>query len=307
MVKTLSMQKITLLLLLLQPMWLLAQEYKFSARSSAYSHFDDGAPVESDRYIKLPFQLTADTIYDSLYVRTSGISKDHFIGSDLELNLCFAIASHSNISYKVEGDEGSRIVKIQFESIKFLTDTTEMDSTEGQVWLYEGSNTLELHYGTSVINNDKTYGLNFFTNEYDEGFLCGLRARRNKYYLKGSPGSPGIQGDLEFTSLIGDPTEGQVYKFELLPNSLRDELPFGMVAYPNPSNGVLNIQSTQDFVVSSARLSILSVAGQQVFTAALQPQTTNQTFDLSNLPAGMYLIEVAAGSQMGYSRLMISK
>src|SRR5690554_3361506 len=61
-------------------------------------------------------------------------------------------ASQSNISYKVEGDSGSQILKIEWNNVGFWDDMTGNDFMNFQVWLYEGSNSIEYRYGSSEIN-----------------------------------------------------------------------------------------------------------------------------------------------------------
>lgn len=57
----------------------------------------------------------------------------------------------SPISYMTSGTAGSRICKIEFKNAGFYSDTTGADSTNFQVWLYEGTNVIEFRYGPQGV------------------------------------------------------------------------------------------------------------------------------------------------------------
>lgn len=59
----------------------------------------------------------------------------------------------SPISYQTTGAAGSRIFKAEFKNAGFITDTAGVDSTNFQVWLYEGSNVIEFHYGPQYVSD----------------------------------------------------------------------------------------------------------------------------------------------------------
>ena len=57
----------------------------------------------------------------------------------------------SPISYLTTGTAGSRICKIEFKNAGFYSDTSGIDSTNFQVWLYEGTNVIEFRYGAQGV------------------------------------------------------------------------------------------------------------------------------------------------------------
>lgn len=59
----------------------------------------------------------------------------------------------SPISYLTTGTAPNRICKIEFRNCGFFSDATGMDSTNFQIWLYEGSNIIEYRYGPQYVND----------------------------------------------------------------------------------------------------------------------------------------------------------
>ncbi len=59
--------------------------------------------------------------------------------------------------------------------------------------------------------------------------------------------------------------------------------------YPNPSTGVLNIELP---LLSAAKLEVLNILGEQVYTEAWPAGKQKGMLDLTNLPAGAYIISI---------------
>jgi len=59
----------------------------------------------------------------------------------------------SAISYLTSGTAGSKICKIEYRNMGFYFDSAAVDSTNFQIWLYEGSNKIEYHYGPWAIQD----------------------------------------------------------------------------------------------------------------------------------------------------------
>ena len=58
--------------------------------------------------------------------------------------------------------------------------------------------------------------------------------------------------------------------------------------YPNPSNGILNIQQTEN---SKAALEIFTATGQLIFSSAISQQTSS--IDISSLSQGLYIVKLS--------------
>ncbi|MBL4862956.1 MAG: hypothetical protein JKY09_08080 [Crocinitomicaceae bacterium] len=136
--------------------------------------------------------------------------------------------SMSNISYKLEGPNGNRILKIEWNNVGFLDGNLDagnvyIDFTNFQVWLYEIDNAIEYRYGPNSISDPlPVYGGESGTwlgilPEYscDIGDWLG-----NVYSLEGDPLNPSMS--------MFDPNLGN-------PSFLNDVIPSGMVYRFTPS------------------------------------------------------------------------
>ena len=123
----------------------------------------------------------------------------------------FTGISKSPIRYKVEGAAGSRILKIEWKNVGFYEEGdfygTLNDFISFQLWLYEGSNTIEMHYGAHQVTDPS---VNYFG---ETGPLVGLadEALSNIYLLSGNPANPLVASS--FSTLNGTPANGTIYTF----------------------------------------------------------------------------------------------
>jgi hypothetical protein len=60
--------------------------------------------------------------------------------------------------------------------------------------------------------------------------------------------------------------------------------------YPNPVKSVLNISFGRQS--NNTKLSILNMLGQEVFSSTIENDVPKQSFDISKLPAGTYLVRI---------------
>jgi len=77
--------------------------------------------------------------------------------------------------------------------------------------------------------------------------------------------------------------------------------------YPNPSNGVFQIQANSQQLMANSRIEVYNALGQKVYAANINAATTQ--IDLSNQAAGVYLYKVITetGGLIGEGKLMIEK
>lgn len=207
--------------------------------------------------------------------------------------------SLSNISYLIEGAAGSRILKIEWKNVGFYSelgdDNISTDYTNFQLWLYEGTNDIEIHFGpTSVTQPNLSYDGEtgsfvalFPEYDYDNDVLPN-----NGIVLEGNSSSPTMKviSSLDsLTFLNGTIPNGTVYRFSNtntgifeFKNSLIDVL-----IYPNPSNDYFNIEfAKEDLKVES--ISILNIHGKIV----KEINYTGDEIDISYLTNGVYLVQI---------------
>lgn len=128
--------------------------------------------------------------------------------------------SQSNISYKVDGTPGSRIFKLEWNNMGFYdeieSDNISSDFMNVQLWLYEGSNIIEYHYGSSNISNPaESFG-------GEPGFGCGLYPEfdfnngivGNAYAISGNGSAPAFAYTPNYQVYVTTPpASGTVYRF----------------------------------------------------------------------------------------------
>tara|TARA_R110002020_G_scaffold312810_3_gene528192 strand:+ start:1649 stop:2620 length:972 start_codon:yes stop_codon:yes gene_type:complete len=213
------------------------------------------------------------------------------MGQDL-IDLGFSSGvSQSNISYKTEGASGSRILKIEWNNVGFYEDSTESDFMNFQLWLYEGSNTVEFHYGPSSINNPSE------SFEGETGPQISLitsfnidlqQLEDNAYFLSGNPVNPTVitltpADPIELSYLQGMMPNGTTYRFLRQPLSVEDFSQNDFQIYPNPTTEYLNIKTQ----LSNYNYSIYNSLGQKVNVTLFENKV-----DVSNLSNGIYLIKI---------------
>jgi hypothetical protein len=237
---------------------LLTNDYSFLMGSGSYSNLsnpisiNDGNLWDDPEYtfpIGFTFELY-DQLIDSIYLgpanggMISGVRDTNlipkyliipFLSDFIDRGVLDGI-SVSPLGYELTGSPGSRILKIEWKNAGFYNEmaflSTQNDFINFQVWLYEGTNTVEYRYGPRNIQNDS---LNYDGNT---GARIGLSDyfAFDPYLLKGPQGNPVLTDSLTYIS--GTPTNGKIYTFYKLTtgiaNSFLKESNFSI--YPNPAN-----------------------------------------------------------------------
>jgi hypothetical protein len=181
---------------------------------------------EYNMHIAFPFMINGNPVTDLTFYGLGDLMHAPTADPDVETYIFSfetdlidrgsnGLNSLSPISYKVEGPAGSRIQKLEFKNAGSYYEMDELGTLDMyinfQMWLYEGSNTIEFHYGPSSISNpDLFYGgepgpLSGTTdyNEIDE-------IVSNGHFLNGTAGNPFLSEDPAILS--GTPTDGTVYR-----------------------------------------------------------------------------------------------
>ena len=201
----------------------------------------------------------------------------------------------SPISYTTTGTSGNRIFKLEWKNFGFFDDSTGSDFMNMQLWLYEGSNIIEYHYGNTSINNPaesfegKTgpsiallTGYNMDISEItDETYiLSGNPVNPNVFtYHAGETGSP--------TAIDGVIPSGTIYRF--IPqntNSIADFNSLNVRVYPNPSKKYINIELTNNLLIK--KIEVYNHLGKII----LSLKNSNKPIDISYLPNGIYYIKI---------------
>lgn len=260
-----------------------AQNYSFSKKTETYSSITGGSPIT--RNINLGFDITidgvkSDTLFTSEYFGQIGTQKP------LQFYGFYADVQDGNQTYKVTGSPGNRIVKLQYDKVKFAHNNWGPDYVTFQIWIFEKDNALELHMGASSIS-DPTLDYYFHTP-------AGPGVGFEKMWLKGSTSNPAIDTPDE-TYLNGTPASGQVYRFAPVTTSINTakKQQNNIQLYPNPGSSNLNITVEHK---GKHYVTIYDMLQRKVLQQPLY--TEFNTINISRLQTGNYTIQVSDESRV---------
>ena len=214
------------------------------------------------------------------------------------------LVSLSPISYIVDSSKGAgaKILKIQWLNAGYFFDTTMFLNV--QIWLYQGTNDIEIRYGTSHVNLDKS-------QVFGCGPLVGLakvdtvsRVDLYELYLNGNEHNPGTIG-LNQTGkrcLDSVPVPGTIYRFtyhDLL--GIAPNMNSGFSIFPNPTAGKLNINLAENL---PSVLEISDIAGKILSSQVI---SSSSAVDLSILHNGVYITKLSQEGKMYHQKLVVNK
>lgn len=276
-------------------MGLIAQDnYLFSQRTETYTQINNGTVVSTPDWddftvgMKMPFLFKYYNVsVDSIYITDDGAYFFYEKEDYLSPNGSDPISrggGQSPVSYRVDGSVNSRILKVQWSNISFydIVDAFPNDFANYQVWLYEGSNVIEFHNGSSSFSRGAydIIGIFPFMNDMDN--VKGI-------VLDGDPAFPTANYDLNNAyGLIENPAVNTVYVFTpgILNGVNRVSASKKVNLYPNPAPAYLTIETETDI----RRISILNTSGQTLYKEAVHGQL--HYVSTSWLSSGVYMIQL---------------
>jgi len=218
--------------------------------------------------------------------------------------------SASNISYLLSGNTGSQILKIEWKNSGFYGDTSRprIDYVNFQLWFYEGSNNLEIHFGPSSItqgflgfNSQNGPHIGLFP-QYDFVADSSIAVTAG-FVLTGDPASPTMVGQDSVYSnyLNGVPPNGSIYKFtkSSTPTTITEN-ENAISIYPNPIEDFVTISGINNSIYG---ISITNGNGQIV----RQISKVSNSIDLSDLDAGFYFIQLTMSTGELITKKIIKK
>lgn len=314
--------------------------YAFTVDSQAYKEISDGTSVNNGEIWDDPlytFPLGFD--FSFFGVTTSQLSIDDFFTGGIVSNYPLSQpespliviydadlidrgelsgVSESPISYITEGEPGNRIFKLQWKNAGFFNEVNDLRTANSfvnfQLWLYEGSNTIEIHFGPSNITSpDLLY-------EFFNGPLIGLvesfHFENNDFekfwYLKGNPAAPLInqinieQGDTLTQVLLGTPADGTVYRFATKTTSTSDFFtPISIKLYPTIAQNWITIEFAEKDI-TNLKYSIVNTEGKTLKEGRIQHSVTE--LNVSDLQAGgLYFIHFSHKNMIIETKYFIKK
>jgi hypothetical protein len=228
---------------------------------------------------------------------TGTISGFDFMGTSLIDKGIKGTTSKSPIRYTTTGTAGSRIFKMEIFNAGFWDEddqySTLNDSLNFQIWLYEGTDVVELRYGSSKISYYSDY---FFIGGPLAGYVKDMKPATGDfekwYLLKGTATAPAIDSFSSSSSglppsLSAYPASGTVYRF-----------------VPKTTTGIAGVLEADNIkvfpTVCTNRLMVVNKNNQQMMyqivslsgSVLAKGNIANgyNTLEVSNLPAGMYAL-----------------
>lgn len=210
--------------------------------------------------------------------------------------------SLSPISFLTEGVVGSRIFKLEFSNAGFYNDDNDNDFVNTQLWLYEGSNDIEIHFGpsqTSSVGEDLYDGYSGpiigFIKKYNySGFMFD-----ELWYLYGPPANPELKyitydnaDTLQYT-LFNSPANGRIYRFSTtqvgatLPASA-DQL---VQVSPTLVQDICLVKIASELSAQDLQYQVLDQLGKPVSAGNLNNQI--ETINTARFGPGMYYVHVS--------------
>jgi hypothetical protein len=225
--------------------------------------------------------------YTNITIRNNGTAA--FRRTDLTqiyndaIYICFAkLASRTNqapwvssITYATENTPPNRVFKTEYNNVGF-EDGDSSHFINFQLWLYESTNIIEVHFGPSSFDSSCWW--------YQRGAYSGL-SRKNEAeisLLGGYPNSPSLYSN--DTQLIGAPANGYVYRFIPLTTGLNKSDKPMINSYPNPAANFIEINTTEEIL----KIYVYDISG-KTMDVPVMVQNRYATLQLNTLEKGMYI------------------
>lgn len=315
--------------------------YAFSSSTAAYQNLSGSTHLfqgikwdDTIAYIPLGFPFkwaydnyTTDSVwldtYGMLHVKPDSIIIWGFPSSSITgywADLCditfqnpnTSLPARSDISYLTTGNAGSRIFKVEFKNCGFYNDTVAMmDSANFQIWLYEGTNVIEYHYGrqdiqdnqlafdatgphigleykTTMDINNSIYTIDSFSN------VSGTNtAFSDAFYT--TPVDPFNNNFPNSYFMMSVPDSGQVFRYTPQSTSgIHENTLFKQtIVYPSSFTNSLYIQSD----VEAFDMMLMNTGG-DIILQSKGNKAGKHSLNTETLSSGVYMIRLSKGDHV---------
>jgi hypothetical protein len=286
-----------------------AQTYSFTKLSGTYADLTGATVISSPGWddftivdTKLPFPLVFfGHPNDSLYIMAGFVAfyldgPSTFYSDQIDFfDTGFTergTGGASNISTVTVGSAPNRIYKLQTKNAALSDDAvTDQDYGNAQLWFYEGTNVIEIHFGASSIKA-ATYSPLL-------GPTVGLFVDNTTFVsMSGPANNPTPSSSAASLYVTGTPTNGAIYRFTPTVTGLREQdvQNTGGSVFPNPSNGMVYFKTASN--ISEASIRVTNLVGQIVYERNNVNLLNGQKINLdTQLSAGMYNVQLITKDQ----------
>jgi len=276
-----------------------SQSYTLTTLSGSYQNLSAGIPLHSNDsitwwddaqgIINVPFSLKLfGNPVASLYFYDAYISDDT-LDETYAINVFGANiwGNGAPVSYQITGTSPNRIYKVEWAEIGFdAYEDISSASIEFQLWLYETSDVIEIHFGSHNIPDpavayEGSGGPQINVSYYNDDPL-------NLIFLTGDASNPSITNDTN-TSITGTPVNGTIFRFTPVVSSMQEQKPQKEIT-------IYSVNSINSIIVEDKSLnpdeliSIYNMQGQLVYQHNSQNNKT--IIPVSFLTKGIYFVKV---------------
>lgn len=220
--------------------------------------------------------------------------------------------SISTISYKIEGNSGNKILKIEWKNAgfrDFCATSNTNDFVNFQLWMYEMGSLLEIHFGPFVADSASYGNPSCNTGSYGPQILLQHNSCSSVLGLTGPSSYPQATYRNHCfwqpsVSLNGTPPNGAIYRFSPIATSIEKAKRNGSFKiYPNPVEKNFSIQGLPpDFNIE--QVEILSLSGKRLFFSTNNSKITGRlSLSVNDLKEGTYFLKITSEE----NRVLITK
>jgi hypothetical protein len=304
------------ILMLFSIVQLQAQPYSFTQYTSPYTPLSNGTSINNGNtwsgfqtfnvpigfsfefvganFTTVDFEASGRLIFDPAHLHFA----DMFTVAGMQDK--GTSASLSPLSYELAGSAGSQICKIEVSNATYQNDPAA--TVNYQIWLYEGSNILEMHMGPNSVTSPATafpsgafsgvFHVTTFTPlTYDYGLA-----------LHGNPSAPSDStfsgtGINSFGIVLNDiPVETTVYQFVPTASNTSDidSENKEVLLYPNPAKDELFLDFGSENL-GQVTYHLKDIKGQLMKQESVLNSGEKVKVDLTAIPQGIYLLSIENG------------
>ncbi len=214
--------------------------------------------------------------------RTSDVSTtDATNGSDADL-VTGATASFNLVAGQYLPNVDAGILNVKVLPVTLLSFTAAPNGSSVDVRWEVGTeinvNKYEVLFSTDGVN---------FTTIADKQ----ANASRNYVYTHGSP----VTG-VNYYRLKTVDNDGRISYSEIRKVTFGKS--GGVVIYPNPASSIVNLSLSADMVNKSIKVSVIAADGKVVLQSNIANTSQTETLNVSNLPAGTYVVRIVTATNM---------
>ena len=251
--------------------------------SITYQHLEYAADTTIN-HKEVTIIIRTNTLYDK--GEHSEVTREYIYEEDNVVYWWNKALQEFTVLYDLSAQQGDNwVIKVGTESLTIHVDAVEQYEYEGRVFkMLQVSDMDDLFSGTIVC------GIGHLTSFFPERLMT-----RGKSYRVEGIRCYWREGELVFK--YGEKDCDEVYK-EIHNGLNEDALSTGsgaLTVYPNPTHGVLFVQTLRATSLPAETYRISNMMGQTLMSGRLTSE--NQQIDVSDLPQGMYFITVGGATR----------